>query len=1493
MSTAANIGIKISLDGAQQAEADIRRVTGSVNQMGMSSAQMASNLRMLPAQMTDIVTGLASGQAPLTVLLQQGGQLKDMFGGVGNATRALGGYVAGLVNPFTLAAAAGGALAIAYFKGAAEATEFNKQLILTGNAAGTTADQLSQMAAGISQNVGTQGQAADVLAKLVGTGRVAGDQLKGSAQAVVAMSKATGASVESMVADFASLGKEPAENLAKLNEKYNFLTAATYEQVVALEQQGRSEEAAALAQQTYTNMLSDRAKSVQDTLGILERSWNAVGDAAKSAWDWMADVGRPSTEDEKLKGLEDELASIRGFKKWANPISTLTGGEAPKSVRERDLEQAIINQRTKMLQMDAAARRQSAQQTVENEGAAAIDALKRQRLAFASNADRMQAELQKYRDNINAIRASNPKSELLDQKQIDADEANIREKYKERKTRNPADSAIKAAQSELEALQVKRQAAELDLQLMRERGVSTSQLNEGDKKALEIQQELKGTMDARTRSLKEQQLATAQALSGILKQRDALVEQVKAEREWLKEREKRYQDVQKQYEDEVKAADRSAASVLDRVTALKDEEAAVIVAREQNLSLFEAIESVRVARLEEAQATAKAAGNQEMVDALQKEIDARRELGELNQRKSKRDESADAFKDFMKADFGTDFAAGFDDASKSLGTFVQTFTKLIDAQEKYNLARSDTSKSAQELAELDQKYARAQISSYASMAGAAKGFFSEKTAGYKALMLAEQTLRAIELASSVQRIAVKMAEGTAVAAVGVANQASGDPYSAFPRMAAMAGIMAALGFAVGGFGGGSGGFAPTNTGTGTVLGDASAQSESITRAIDALREVDTMTMRYSAGMLGSLRNIEANIGGLATLLIRSGAIEASAAGIQTGFKPNAIGNFLGGTGGSLVGAGLGYLGGAAAGSALGAALTTFGSVVGGPIGGVLGAAVGALFGPLLGGLFGSSTKIKGQGVSAGPQQLSQILDSGFQAQYYTDVETKKKAFGISYSTKNKSYYSEADAEFEDQVGKIFSGFYRVIEAASVPLGASLDLVQQRLDTFVINIGRVATQGLSGDDLKERLTAVFSAQGDLLAKAALTGFEEFQNVGEGYFETIVRVASGTEEARTTLRRLGITMVGLSDIAYKQGNVSAELVRESAMAVEGLTGVAEILKNLDGTGTEIGETYRALTDVRMSLRLLGLEGSAVGYGLIDGAGGLQELQDAVASFEENFVSSNMQINMQAERLATSFDRLGLSLPASADAFISLVSGIDTSTDAGQLLLGSVLSLSDGFGDLLQSIKDVGSGIADEIARIRGLTTTGTQASLAELQANFAIKTAQARAGDQAAIDALPQISQALLKVSETMAGTALDVAIARATTAASLQATLDLISDPTKRLGKIPGFAAGGDFLGGLRIVGENGPELEATGPSRIFNADQTARMLSNVNGGSAYAEMAAELKQLREVVTELRGLREDQRAGLATVARGTSKAANILERVTPDGNSLAVTTVAGV
>ena len=59
-----------------------------VQKLGISERQLAAAMRGVPAQLTDIVVSLQGGQRPLTVLLQQGGQLKDMFGGVVPAARA-------------------------------------------------------------------------------------------------------------------------------------------------------------------------------------------------------------------------------------------------------------------------------------------------------------------------------------------------------------------------------------------------------------------------------------------------------------------------------------------------------------------------------------------------------------------------------------------------------------------------------------------------------------------------------------------------------------------------------------------------------------------------------------------------------------------------------------------------------------------------------------------------------------------------------------------------------------------------------------------------------------------------------------------------------------------------------------------------------------------------------------------------------------------------------------------------------------------------------------------------------------------------------------------------------------------------------------------------------------------------------------------------------------------------------------------------------------
>ena len=112
------------------------------------------------------------------------------------------------------------------------------------------------------------------------------------------------------------------------------------------------------------------------------------------------------------------------------------------------------------------------------------------------------------------------------------------------------------------------------------------------------------------------------------------------------------------------------------------------------------------------------------------------------------------------------------------------------------------------------------------------------------------------------------------------------------------------------------------------------------------------------------------------------------------------------------------------------------------------------------------------------------------------------------------------------------------------------------------------------------------------------------------------------------------------------------------------------------------------------------------------------------------------------------------------------------------------------------------------------------------------------------------------------TALGVALAAFNTATGLA------TKAKNAIPKVPGFASGGDHAGGYRIVGENGPELESTGPSRIFNNSQTKSLLS-----------------MDELIAEIKSLRADVRAGQAVIADNTRKTAVILRDVTQGGTAM--------
>lgn len=423
------------LKAAEQAASGGRRVQEALDGIGASARQTAAAMRMVPAQMTDIVTQLAGGQSPLLILTQQGGQLKDMFGGIGPAARAVGTYVTGLINPFTLSAAAAGALAYAMSQGASESKAFNQALIMTGNYAGLSADQLATMSATVSRTIGTQGQAAEVLAKIAATGKIAGDQIVAIGIAAEAMEKATGTAVDKTIEQFVQLGDEPVKASLKLNEQYHYLTAAVYDQIVALQEQGKKDQAAALAQQAYAEQMKARADKVIGNLGYMERAWNAVTGAAKGAWDAMLGLGRAATLDEirnKITGVQSQIADLEkggGFASNEGGAAFGSGARARVAQIQR-LREELSKLQTQAKPLEDAGAQATAQAANQRQQDAMISAKARldaQAKATRSRADQRKDEIDQLKRDAETVGMA-------------ADEYNkrvaaIEEKYKDPKTR--------------------------------------------------------------------------------------------------------------------------------------------------------------------------------------------------------------------------------------------------------------------------------------------------------------------------------------------------------------------------------------------------------------------------------------------------------------------------------------------------------------------------------------------------------------------------------------------------------------------------------------------------------------------------------------------------------------------------------------------------------------------------------------------------------------------------------------------------------------------------------------------------------------------------------------------------------------------------------------------------------------------------------------------------------------------------------------------------
>lgn len=306
-------------------ENDARKTAGAVEQSlnrqalaaqkaGISVGQYKAAMRTLPAQFTDIATQLAGGQNPWLILLQQGGQVKDSFGGMIPMFRGLAGAITLPMVGVTSLAVATGALAYAWYQGDSTLSEFNKTLVLSGNQAGLTADRMLTLsragqAAGLTFN-----QARESLAALVNAGVRGGEQFDAINQSVARFASASGVEVDKVAEAFGKLTTDPTSGLMAMARQFRNVTAEQIAYVAQLQRSGDEAGALQAANDIATKGFDEQTRRLKENMGTLETWADKTGKAFKSMWDAILDIGRPESSADMLASAQK--AFDEADKKW-------------------------------------------------------------------------------------------------------------------------------------------------------------------------------------------------------------------------------------------------------------------------------------------------------------------------------------------------------------------------------------------------------------------------------------------------------------------------------------------------------------------------------------------------------------------------------------------------------------------------------------------------------------------------------------------------------------------------------------------------------------------------------------------------------------------------------------------------------------------------------------------------------------------------------------------------------------------------------------------------------------------------------------------------------------------------------------------------------------------------------------------------------------------------------------------------------------------------
>jgi phage-related minor tail protein len=1097
------------------------------------------------------------------------GQIKDGLGEMANATGltelAMKRLGAGPLLALQMAAEVAAFVAEAFVQGQLESDKFSRALELTGNAAGITEGQFITMVASVSDaSQGGLGDTRVVLQTLVETGQFTSEALNSVGAAAVTMAQMNGQSAGAVAADFATMADGVTNWVDTHDKNYNILTGAQYAHIAALEKEGKTQEAMVVASDLINAGLQKRAEKLSMIGTLLQGSKNLWS----SFMDGMRSIGREETPEDEIEKIKKRTADVRRSGQLVpgtHPAARLTGEQMQQF--EQEQAKALAVAMSKQTQLEAKAKADQAESKRNADSKQAVKDLDEMQKRYVTKAERESAEIKKLEETLANARAGgvavSPEKEKELRQKVHASFA------------GPAKvAAPPAAGSDPRdaVLAGELQAIQSALRIKTEGYDQQAKLDEARRKGGALSEdEFFATRRMAISARGAAEVAAYQQQADVLKGFQAKTAQGRQENaNKIAEAGAAQVRVQQQVNADLAQLEETARQEKEAAAKKRDEEAKK---REEEAKAKEAKNRADAKAADEKTWKESVDGAKAIGDALEKAFGkAGAAVGKLGT----------AFADYQKAqrDIQRTLSEGLKDAG------------------------NDEPKKDAAHAKAREDGAQAQIKGYRDMAGAAKGFFKENSAGYKLMEGAEKAFRAVEMAGQLQKLATSLfvsgssaagvvvgqaTETGAVMAGQTAQNAAKVPGVFMSFMSSMgpwgyAAAAAAIAAVLGGAFSGGGGVDTTAkdrqaaNGTGTVLGDSSAKSASIAKSLEIMEKNSGLGLAYSSSMVVSLKQIVSGIGGLGSLLVRSDILTS--------------------------------------------ALGTKGSSSGGVIGNVVSS------------IFGGKTTVQDVGIVTNSSSLGALEKSGFNVNSYVDI---KKSGGWFSSDKKSTNLTAMGAETNDQFTKIVLGLRTSIVAAADSLGLGGDAFAARLNSFVVSLGKISLKDLKGEEVQKALEAAFSKLGDDMAKFGVGGLEKYQAVGEGYLETLARVANNYMQVSDVLAVLG-----------KSFNSS------------------------------------------------GLAAVALSESLINAAGDLDTLTSGTSFFVQNFLSEAEQMDPITKSVRSAMEAMGQSGVTTSEQFKALVLAQDLNTAAGQNMYVQLLAIAEPFKKAADYAADL-SAATGELAEV----------------------------------------------------------------------------------------------------------------------------------------------------------------------------------------------------